>query len=106
MQAITHVKAVDKVTIDNMNLSQGKRTRLYRLLYQHGPANGTLMPLPVDQGLEHGPRDFFDNPESIHPEVRDQGGPRRRILGNRFSNRDCRAVHVQVCRQASTDIEV
>ena len=68
MQAITQVKTVDKVTIDDMNLSQGKRTRLYRLLYQHGPANGTLMPLPVDQGLEHGPRDFFDNPESIHPE--------------------------------------
>ncbi len=68
MQAITQAKAVDKVTIDNMNLSQGKRARLYRLLYQHGPANGTLMPLPVDQGLEHGPRDFFDNPESIHPD--------------------------------------
>ena len=68
MQAITQVKAVNKVTIDDMNLSQGKRTRLYRLLYQHGPANGTLMPLPVDQGLEHGPRDFFDNPDSIDPE--------------------------------------
>ena len=48
MQAITQAKTVDKVTIDDMNLSQGKRARLYRLLYQHGPANGALMPLPVD----------------------------------------------------------
>ena len=68
MQAITQARTADKVTIDDMNLSQGKRARLYRLLYLHGPANGTLMPLPVDQGLEHGPRDFFDNPDSIHPE--------------------------------------
>lgn len=48
-----------------MNLSTGKRTRLHRLMYEHGPANGTLMILPIDQGLEHGPVDFFDNPDSI-----------------------------------------
>jgi fructose-bisphosphate aldolase, class I len=48
-----------------MNLSIGKRTRLHRLMYEHGPANGTLMILPIDQGLEHGPVDFFDNPDSI-----------------------------------------
>ena len=48
-----------------MNLSTGKRVRLHRLMYEHGPANGTLMLLPIDQGLEHGPIDFFDNPESI-----------------------------------------
>jgi class I fructose-bisphosphate aldolase len=34
-----------------MNLSMGKRVRLTRLLYEHGPANGTLMLLPLDQGL-------------------------------------------------------
>jgi len=34
-------------------------------MYEHGPANGTLMILPIDQGLEHGPIDFFDNPDSI-----------------------------------------
>jgi class I fructose-bisphosphate aldolase len=34
-------------------------------MYEHGPANGTLMLLPIDQGLEHGPIDFFDNPEAI-----------------------------------------
>jgi fructose-bisphosphate aldolase, class I len=48
-----------------MNLSIGKRTRLHRLMYEHGPGNGTLMMLPIDQGLEHGPVDFFDNPDSI-----------------------------------------
>jgi class I fructose-bisphosphate aldolase len=48
--------------------SIGKRTRLHRLLYKSGPANGTLLILPIDQGLEHGPRDFFPNPESADPE--------------------------------------
>ena len=56
------------VRLDDMNLSVGKRTRMYSLLYQHGPANGTLMFLPIDQGLEHGPRDFFVNPPSADPE--------------------------------------
>jgi class I fructose-bisphosphate aldolase len=51
-----------------MDLSLGKRTRLYRLLFQYGPANGTLLLLPLDQGLEHGPRDFFTNPDSVNPE--------------------------------------
>lgn len=37
-------------------------------MYEHGPANGTLLLLPIDQGLEHGPRDFFENPESADPE--------------------------------------
>ncbi len=57
--------AVRRPTFDQLNLSTGKRTRLHRLMYEHGPANGTLMILPIDQGLEHGPIDFFDNPESI-----------------------------------------
>ncbi|MBV8638361.1 MAG: fructose-bisphosphate aldolase [Candidatus Eremiobacteraeota bacterium] len=51
-----------------MNLSIGKRTRLHRLMYEHGPGNGTLMMLPIDQGLEHGPVDFFDNPDAIDPD--------------------------------------
>ncbi len=54
--------------LDDMNLSVGKRARLYNLLYQHGPANGTMMFLPIDQGLEHGPRDFFVNPAAADPE--------------------------------------
>lgn len=55
-------------TFDDLDLPAGKRARLYRLLYQHGPGNGIGMFLPIDQGLEHGPRDFFDAPESIDPE--------------------------------------
>jgi fructose-bisphosphate aldolase, class I len=57
--------AVRRPTFDQLNLSNGKRTRLHRLMYEHGPGNGTLMILPIDQGLEHGPIDFFDNPDSI-----------------------------------------
>jgi class I fructose-bisphosphate aldolase len=48
-------------------LSPGKRTRLRRLLFEFGPGNGTLMLLPIDQGIEHGPRDFFPNPASKDP---------------------------------------
>jgi fructose-bisphosphate aldolase, class I len=49
-------------------LAPGKRTRLRRLLFEFGPGNGTLMLLPIDQGIEHGPRDFFPNPASKDPE--------------------------------------
>jgi len=49
----------------SLSLAHGKRTRLFRLLYGHGPANGTLMVLPLDQGLEHGPTDFFPNPAAL-----------------------------------------
>jgi class I fructose-bisphosphate aldolase len=59
-QARTHGNA-----LSSLSLSQGKRTRLWRLLYAHGPANGTLMVLPLDQGLEHGPTDFFPNPAAL-----------------------------------------
>jgi fructose-bisphosphate aldolase, class I len=37
------------------------------MLYGHGPGNGTIMVLPLDQGLEHGPTDFFPNPEARDP---------------------------------------
>src|SRR4051794_22353773 len=49
-------------------LSPGKRTRLRRLLFEFGPGKGSLMLLPIDQGIEHGPRDFFPNPASKDPE--------------------------------------
>ena len=49
-------------------LPPGKRARLRRLLFEFGPGNGTLMLLPIDQGIEHGPRDFFPNPASKDPE--------------------------------------
>ncbi|HKS59452.1 MAG TPA: hypothetical protein VJS68_01585, partial [Thermoplasmata archaeon] len=51
--------------LDAVGLSPGKRTRLKRLLYDHGPGGGTLLVLPIDQGLEHGPVDFFQNPEAL-----------------------------------------
>lgn len=50
------------------NLNVGKLTRLKRLFYHFGPGNGKLMILPYDQGLEHGPRDFFPNPDSKDPD--------------------------------------
>ncbi len=50
-----------------LGLSTGKLARLKRLLYGHGPGGGTLLVLPIDQGLEHGPVDFFANPDSLDP---------------------------------------
>ncbi|MBK5230583.1 MAG: fructose-bisphosphate aldolase [Thermoleophilia bacterium] len=49
-------------------VSPGKKARLHRMLYTFGPGNGTLMFLPIDQGIEHGPRDFFPNPASKNPD--------------------------------------
>src|SRR5436190_15881559 len=52
-------------TLGSLSVGHGKRVRLFRLLYGHGPANGTLLVLPLDQGLEHGPADFFQNPAAL-----------------------------------------
>jgi fructose-bisphosphate aldolase, class I len=57
----------NRPSLGQMGLSPGKRTRLKRLLYDHGPGGGTLLVLPIDQGLEHGPMDFFENPDSLDP---------------------------------------
>ncbi|MBI3998245.1 MAG: fructose-bisphosphate aldolase [Armatimonadetes bacterium] len=62
------LERVRRPILDNLSLPQGKRARLYRLLYQHGPGHGTMLVLPVDQGLEHGPVDFLPNPPSENPE--------------------------------------
>ena len=51
--------------LDHLSVNLGKRVRLWRLLYGAGPANGTLLVLPLDQGLEHGPADFFPNPAAL-----------------------------------------
>ena len=51
----------------SLGLAPGKMARLKRLLYGHGPGGGTMLVLPIDQGLEHGPVDFFANPESLDP---------------------------------------
>jgi len=54
--------------LDEIGVNIGKKTRLHRLLYLYGPGKGKALFLPIDQGLEHGPRDFFPNPESANPE--------------------------------------
>lgn len=59
---------VKRPKLEDLDLSLGKKTRLYRMLYEHGPGNGTLMILPIDQGIEHGPVDFFPNPPSEDPD--------------------------------------
>ncbi len=53
--------------LEQLGLSTGKKARLHRILRRHGLANGTAMFLPYDQGLEHGPRDFFANPVASDP---------------------------------------
>ncbi|WP_370962540.1 class I fructose-bisphosphate aldolase [Amycolatopsis sp. cg9] len=50
-----------------LGLNTGKKTRLHRILHDHGLRNGTAFFLPYDQGLEHGPRDFFANPAAGDP---------------------------------------
>lgn len=61
-------KPAERRRLEDLDLPPGKRVRLYRLLYEHGVGNGTLMVLPIDQGIEHGPVDFFPNPPSKDPE--------------------------------------
>lgn len=53
---------------DLHHLNLGKRTRLHRMMYEYGPGNGTLLILPIDQGLEHGPVDFFTDHDCLNPE--------------------------------------
>jgi class I fructose-bisphosphate aldolase len=53
--------------LNQLGLSTGKKARLHRILYQSGLRNGTALFLPYDQGLEHGPRDFFPNPAACDP---------------------------------------
>ncbi|MFI1991533.1 class I fructose-bisphosphate aldolase [Actinoplanes sp. NPDC020271] len=56
-----------RLRLSECGLSAGKRARLHRILYQHGLGNGTALFLPYDQGLEHGPRDFFPDPAATDP---------------------------------------
>jgi class I fructose-bisphosphate aldolase len=53
--------------LDQLGLGTGKKARLHRILHEHGLRNGTAIFLPYDQGLEHGPRDFFANPAASDP---------------------------------------
>lgn len=53
--------------LSEIGLSAGKKARLHRILHRHGVGNGAAIFLPYDQGLEHGPRDFFPNPAAGDP---------------------------------------
>jgi class I fructose-bisphosphate aldolase len=54
-------------SLGQLGLSAGKKARMHRILHQYGLRNGTAIFLPYDQGLEHGPRDFFANPAASDP---------------------------------------
>jgi fructose-bisphosphate aldolase, class I len=58
---------VRRTPIGELGLSTGKKARLHRIIHQFGLKNGTALFLPYDQGLEHGPRDFFENPAARDP---------------------------------------
>jgi class I fructose-bisphosphate aldolase len=62
------VQRVKRPTLDDLGLPIGKKVRLHRILYEHGPGHGMALILPIDQGIEHGPVDFFTNPDSADPE--------------------------------------
>jgi class I fructose-bisphosphate aldolase len=62
------IERVRRPSLESMPIAHGKRARLYRLLYEHGPGHGTMLVLPTDQGMEHGPVDFLPNPPSEDPE--------------------------------------
>lgn len=64
---MTEAAATTRPSLDDLRLSTGKKTRLHRILFDHGCKNGTILALPIDQGLEHGPVDFFPNPPSADP---------------------------------------
>ncbi|MEM0951891.1 MAG: fructose-bisphosphate aldolase [Cyanobacteria bacterium P01_H01_bin.74] len=68
MSSTTLTEKITPLKLSDLeHLSTGKKARLHRLMYQHGPGNGTMMFLPIDQGLEHGPVDFFENPDCADP---------------------------------------
>jgi len=62
------IERVKRPSLEGMSVAHGKRARLYRMLYEHGPGHGTILALPTDQGLEHGPVDFLPNPPSENPD--------------------------------------
>jgi class I fructose-bisphosphate aldolase len=62
------IERVRRPSLESMPIAHGRRARLHRFLYEHGPGHGTMLVLPTDQGLEHGPVDFLPNPPSENPE--------------------------------------
>ena len=59
--------------IDQLGLSPGKKTRLYRILHEHGLRNGTAIFLPYDHGLEHA----RETSSATRPHLRAQRLPAR-----------------------------
>ncbi|RKY71961.1 MAG: fructose-bisphosphate aldolase [Candidatus Latescibacterota bacterium] len=64
-QAIKEGRRAEQFSLDLDWITAGEKRRLYEIMYNHGPGNGKIMLLPIDQGLEHGPSDFFPNPPSV-----------------------------------------
>jgi class I fructose-bisphosphate aldolase len=101
-----------RTSLDALSLSHGKRTRLWRLLYGHGPGNGTLMILPLDQGLEHGPADFFRNEAALDTgfvfELAQEGGYSSIALGiglaEKYMRRHCGRVPLILKLNGKTNI--
>ena len=86
-----------------LGLNTGKKARLHRILFQHGLRNGTAIFLPYDQGLEHGPRDFFANPKSSRPGVHRPAGTRGRVQRHRDPDRAGREVLLGLRRRGAAD---
>lgn len=62
------LKEIVRTKIEDLHLPIGKKARLYRIFYEFSPGKGRALILPIDQGLEHGPRDFFPNPDAADPD--------------------------------------
>ncbi len=91
--------------LDDTGLNTGKKARLHRILYQHGLRNGTALFLPYDQGLEHGPRDFFRQPGRRKPPIHHATRPARRVQRDRHSDRSGREVLLGLRRRDPTRAE-
>lgn len=65
--AVTTVEASLRADLESLDLSPGKRARLRRIFSIGAPGGARALILPVDQGLEHGPSDFFPNPAAVDP---------------------------------------
>ncbi len=48
-------------------MERGRFMKLYSILYEHGPGNGTFLTLPFDQLVEHGPGHQFKWERSADP---------------------------------------
>ena len=64
-EGLRQKRRVEEFSLDLDHIGPGEKRRLYEMMFRHGPGNGKMMFLPIDQGLEHGPGDFFPNPPSL-----------------------------------------